>query len=81
LWLNTDPDPIRIHGFYDQKLKKFTAEKNFIYFFDNKMRFTYPWTFIMDVQAAGEAFSPQKKTSSTSKHEISSFFKIFVGNF
>jgi hypothetical protein len=25
--LNTDPDPIRIQGFADQKLKKFTADK------------------------------------------------------
>jgi hypothetical protein len=24
---NTDPDPIRIQGFNDQKLKKITAEK------------------------------------------------------
>jgi hypothetical protein len=30
-----------------------------------------------DVQATGEAFRPQKKKSSTSKHEISSFFPIF----
>jgi hypothetical protein len=25
---DTDPDPIRIQGFNDQKLKKITAEKN-----------------------------------------------------
>ncbi len=35
----------------------------------------------MDVQATEEAFIPQKKTSSTSKHEISLFFSIFVGHF
>ncbi len=34
-----------------------------------------------DVQATGEVFSPQKTTSSTSKHEISSLFSIFVGHF
>jgi hypothetical protein len=34
-----------------------------------------------DLQAAEEAFSLQKKTSSTSKHEISEFFSIFVGHF
>jgi hypothetical protein len=34
-----------------------------------------------DVQATGEAFSPQNRTSSTSKHEISSLFSNFVGNF
>jgi hypothetical protein len=33
---------------------------------------------INDAQATGEAFSPQKKTSSTSKHENSLFFSIFV---
>jgi hypothetical protein len=33
------------------------------------------------VHAAREAFSPQKKTSSTSKQEISSFLSIFVGHF
>jgi hypothetical protein len=27
--LNTDPDPIRIQGFNDQKLEKFKAEKKF----------------------------------------------------
>jgi hypothetical protein len=30
------------------------------------------------VQATGEAFSPQKRTSGTSKHEIIPFF-YFVG--
>jgi hypothetical protein len=34
---------------------------------------------IMDVQATGEAFSPHKRTSSTSKLEISSHFPIFCG--
>ncbi len=33
-----------------------------------------------DVQATGDAFSPQKKTSSNSKLEISSFFLFFVDN-
>ncbi len=32
---NTDPDPIRIQGFNDQKLKKLTAE-NFLLFFLSK---------------------------------------------
>ncbi len=30
--LNTDPDPIRIQGFDDQKLQKITAEKKIIFF-------------------------------------------------
>ena len=36
----------------------------------------------MDAQATGEAFSPQKRRCSTSKHENSlRFFSIFVGHF
>jgi hypothetical protein len=35
-----------------------------------------PKTSIKDFLAPEEAFSPQKRTSSTSKHEISSFFSI-----
>jgi hypothetical protein len=34
-----------------------------------------------DVLAAGEAFSPQKRTPRTSKQEISSHFFISVGTF
>ncbi len=30
-----------------------------------------PQAFIKDAEATGEAFSPQKRTSSTSKHENS----------
>jgi hypothetical protein len=33
---------------------------------------------VKDFQATEEAFSPQKRTSSTSKHEISNFFLTFV---
>ncbi len=39
-------------------------------FFDQKLQFTYPQAFLEDVQATGETFSPQKRTSSTSKNEI-----------
>ncbi len=37
---DTDPDPIRIQGFNDQKLKKNNSwkKKNF----DQKLQFTYP---------------------------------------
>jgi hypothetical protein len=38
---DTDPDPIRIQGFNDQKLKKITAEKKINFFFDQKLQFTY----------------------------------------
>jgi hypothetical protein len=48
--------------------KKYTAEK---IFFHQKLQFTYPYASIKDVQAARKAFSPQKRTSSASKHEIS----------
>ncbi len=42
--LNTDPDPdpIRIQGFNDQKLKKIPAEKKITFFFLQKLQFTYP---------------------------------------
>jgi hypothetical protein len=72
-----DPDP----GFDDLKLKKITAEKNINFLGDQKLQFTYPLASIKDVQATGEAFSPQKRTSSTSKHENSVLFSIFVGHF
>ncbi len=36
---------------------------------------------LQDVQVTEEAFSSQKKTSSTSKHDISKTFSTFVGHF
>ncbi len=33
------------------------------------------------LKSTGETFSPQKRTSSTSKHEIYEIFSIFVGQF
>ncbi len=50
-------------------------------FFDKKMQFTYPQAFINDVQATGEAFSPPKRPSSTSKDEFHKLFYIFLGHF
>jgi hypothetical protein len=51
-------------------------------FLDQKLQFTYPYASIKDVQdIKEEAFSFQKRTSSTSKHEISVFFSTFVGHF
>jgi hypothetical protein len=41
--------------------------------------FTYPKVSIKDPQ--GEAFSPQKRTFSTSKDENSVLFSIFLGHF
>jgi hypothetical protein len=45
-------------------------------FSDKKLQFTRK-----DVQATEEALSPQKRTSSTSKHKISKFLSTFVGQF
>jgi hypothetical protein len=56
-----------------------TAVKKIGYFFDQKLQFTYPQSSIKNIQATGEALSPQKRTSSASKHEI--YFSIFVGHF
>jgi hypothetical protein len=77
LWIRihpgTDPDPaFQVNpdqGFDDQKLKKKKYSRNFLSsFFNQKLQFTY-------VQATGEAFSPQKRTLS------SSINAKFVGNF
>ncbi len=45
-----------------------------------KLQFTrtYLLASIKEALAIGEAFSPQKRTSSTSKHEISLLFSIFA---
>ncbi len=70
---------IPIQSFNDQK--KFTAEKKYYLFFHHKLQFTYPYASIKNVQVTEEAFSSQKRTSSTSKHEISWVFSSFVGHF
>jgi hypothetical protein len=62
----------------NKNLKRIYSRKNLIYFFDQKLQFTSPKASIKDVQATGEAFGPQKSRSSTSKHEISELFSIFV---
>ncbi len=84
--MNPDPDTdqhfkwiriqiwIRIQGFDDQKLKKKNTTEIFIYFFDQKLQFTY-------VQATGEASSAQRRTSSISKTKIYKVFSMFVGHF
>jgi hypothetical protein len=57
-----NPDPIWIRSFDVPKLKKKILHKikSFLY---QKMLFTY-------VQATGEAFNPQKRTSITSRNGI-----------
>jgi hypothetical protein len=66
---DTDPDPAflsvsessRIQGFDDQKLKKKIQAKFLKKIFYQNVQFTF-------VQASREAFSFQKRTSSTSKN-------------
>ncbi len=69
LRLKTCLDPIRTKGFDNQNLVKINSRNIF-----DKLHFTYPQAFIKDVQDTGEAFSPEKRTSSTSKHEIPKLF-------
>ncbi len=47
-------------------------------FFGSKTTIYLSLAFIKDFQVTKEAFSSQKRTSSTSKHEISKFFSTFV---
>ncbi len=64
-----DPDP----GFWWTIIKK-TAEK-IIIFLKSKMLFTYPQATLKDIQATGEAFSPQKRNPSLEK--IKFFYTFF----
>ncbi len=52
--------------------KLYTAEKKLYLIFDQKLQ-----TPILGLQVTEKAVSSQKRTSSTSKHEISSFFQLF----
>jgi hypothetical protein len=44
------------------------------------MQASYPQAAIKDVQATTKTYSTQKRTSSTSKHEIPSLFFYFCGS-
>jgi hypothetical protein len=46
-------------------------------FLDKKLQFNYSLAFIKDVQVTGEAFSPQNRTSRTSKDDICQLFLFF----
>jgi hypothetical protein len=61
--LNTDPDPIRIQGFDDQKMKKITAEKT--KFFGSKTTIYLSLGLHKGRQNFKVVFSSQKRTSST----------------
>jgi hypothetical protein len=64
--LNSDPDP----GFWWTKIWKNLQLKKKLNF-QIKLQLTHPLDSIKDIQATEEAFSPQKRTSSTSRHKIS----------
>jgi len=65
-----------------KNFRKKNTDENFPYlYFDKKLQFTDPYASINDVQATGEAFSPQKRTWSTSKNEIYELFSMFLGHF
>ncbi len=72
---NPDPDPV----FFDDQIFKKSYNWTKL-FWDQKLQSTYPKASIKHVQAIEEAFSPQKRTSSTSKRKFLNF-SIFVGNF
>jgi hypothetical protein len=65
---------IRIQGLITKIWKKIQWKFIQKLFFSSKLQLTYPWGFIKDVQATGEAFSPQKRTSRTSKMKFITFF-------
>ena len=64
------PIRIRIQGCDDQKLEKIYSWKNNVNFFRSKIA-VYLYLGLHTGRPTGEAFSPQKRTSITSKHEIS----------
>jgi hypothetical protein len=70
--LNTDLDPdiVWIQGFGEVYMN-LPLEKKLKYFLNQKLQFTYPLALIKDVQVTEEAVSSQKRTSNSSKHEIS----------
>ncbi len=74
--LNTNPDadPVRIQGFDDQKFTKIYSWKKIC--FASKTTIYLSLGSIKDVQVTKEAFSSQKRTSSTWKHEIYIFFLL-----
>ncbi len=80
--LNTDPDPdsIRIKGFDDQKLEKIYSRKK-IFFLISKIAIYLSLGLHKGRPSYRRSLHPQKRTSSTSKHEISSLFPTFVGHF
>ncbi len=69
---NTDPDPIWIQGFDDQKVKKKNQLKLVFLFLIKITLYLSHQASIKDVQATGEVFHPQKSSFST--RNLSTFF-------
>ncbi len=67
---------IRIQGFDDQKFTKIYSWKN-QFFFVQKLQFTYPETFIKDVQATGEPFSLKRWHPALQNKKFLNFFHFF----
>ncbi len=65
---------IKIQGFDDQILEKIYSR----FFFFKNCNFFYPQAPKKDVQATGEVFIPQKRTSNTSKVRFVHFWVILV---
>ncbi len=72
-----DPDPIRIQGFNDQKLKKITAEKFFLFFWSK--------TAIYLSLGLHKVCSSNRRSLQLTKEAIQNFktwiFSTFVGHF
>ncbi len=82
-WFNADPEFFLIPDpepkFWWPKSKNWEnfSAKTKLYFLDKTQQFTYHQASIKYAQATGEGFRPQKRTSSTSKHDFLYFF-IFL---
>jgi hypothetical protein len=59
-----------------QNVRKKIQMKIYLFFFDQKLQFTYPQAFIKEIHPTGEAFRPQERTSSTVLKQLN--FKIFI---
>ncbi len=66
--LNSDPN--QDSRFWWPKIEKIYSWKKLILFW-SKLQFNYPQVCIKTSKLTGQTFSPQKRTSSTSKHDIS----------
>ncbi len=84
IWINLISDTNPVLGEYETgsesrilrtKMEKIFSWKNVICFFYQK--FSYPKAPIKDAQATGEAFSPHKRTSSTSNMRFRNIFRFF----